>query len=298
MSVALMDPSSVNKTDPVRALSAVAVRGFTNVGEAVRAVLGLIHELVGLRVCVLTRLDPSTDTLTVVDVSDKANIGVVSGMVVPAGEMPCDFVARTATPLREYDLDAHPVFRRLPMRAQLGVRSYIGVPLKRSDGSVWGTLAATDLEPRETTEAHLQTLTVLARLLVLEFEREEQREALAAHAKMLAERLAMAEALEQERLRAVRLQTVVEAAATVSHEINNPLTVLQLRLGRLVKRCPGDDPDAKDDLATALEAADEIQRVTVQLRSVVQPVSTHYLAGKTRMLDLAASVQNSIFPRE
>ena len=30
--------------------------------------------------------------------------------------------------------------------------------------------------------------------------------------------------------------------------------------------------------------------VTVQLRNVVQPVSTHYLSGPTRMLDLAASL--------
>ena len=38
----------------------------------------------------------------------------------------------------------------------------------------------------------------------------------------------MAHALEQERIRTVRLQTVLEAAATVSHEINNPLGALVL----------------------------------------------------------------------
>jgi signal transduction histidine kinase len=293
MSASLLDAARLVSSDPVRALSAVAVRGFKNATEASDAVLGLIRDLLGLRVCVITRVDLSDNTLTVVQALDGAGAGIETGLVVPADEMPCDFVVRTDTPLREYDLESHPSFRDLALRAKLGLRTYIGVPLKRSDGTVWGTLAATDLRVRETTQAHLETLTVLARLLALEYERQEQREQLAAHARDLEERLAISEALDEERLRAVRLQTVVEAAATVSHEINNPLTVLQLRLSRLMKRCPAEDADSMDDLQTALEAAFEIQQVTVQLRSVVQPVSTHYLAGKARMLDLAASTKRN-----
>jgi GAF domain-containing protein len=285
----------VSSTDPVSALSAVAQRGFNNAAEATQAIFGLIHELVGLRICVLSRVDLEANTLTVVEASDKANVGVASGMVLPADQMPCDYVARSATPLRMDDIDTYPFFRELPARTKLGLRSYLGVPLRRSNGSVWGTLVATDTSARDTTDAHLQTLVVFAQLLVLEFEREEQRDAIAAHAKMLAERLAMAEALEEERLRAVRLQTVLEAAATVSHGINNPLTVLQLRLGRLQKRARPDDLEGLDDIEMAIEAADEIKQVTVQLRNVVQPVSTHYLAGRrTRMLDLAASITENI----
>lgn len=293
MSAIPFDVRKLDASDPVRALSTVAMRGYANASEAAQAILGLIHELVGLRVCVVTRVDLLTNTLTVIEALDLADVGITTGLVVPADEMPCDYVVRNATPLQEYDLDAHPAFCHLPVRAKLGLRTYIGVPLKRSDGTIWGTLAATDRNMQETTEAHLQTLTVLARLLALEYERQEQREALAAHAKALEERLEISEALDEERVRAVRLQTVVEAAATVSHEINNPLTVLQLRLSRLMKRCPADDADTIDDLQTALEAAFEIQQVTVQLRSVVQPVSTHYLAGKARMLDLAASTKRS-----
>ncbi len=273
--------------------SAGGVPAFGNAHQAARAIFGLIHDLVGMRVCVLTRVDLAANTLTVLASFDEAGVGVRSGMVLPANEMPCDYVVRSAAALREFDLDLHPAFRMLPACTKLGLRSYIGVPLRRSDGSIWGTLAAADTEPRETTEAHLQTLTVLARLAVLEFEREEQRDALAAHANMLAQRLAMVEALEEERLRSVRLQAVLEAAATVSHEVNNPLTVLQLRLGRIVGRCRPEDAETADDLAVALEAAQEINQVTVQLRNVVHPVSTHYLSGRTRMLDLAASVQSN-----
>ena len=226
--------------ETVRALSDVARRGFGSAREAARAILELIHELVGLRVCVLTRIDFARNTLTVLEAIDRAGVGIKSGMVLPADRTPCACVVEQAAALREYDLDAHPAFRDLPAQTKLGLRSYIGVPLRRDDGTIWGTLAATDTTPFEATEEHVQTLTVLARIAVLEFEREEQRDALAAQASLLAERLAQIEALEEERLRAVRLQAVLEAAATVSHEVNNSLTVLQLRLGRLLTRCePG-----------------------------------------------------------
>jgi signal transduction histidine kinase len=282
--------NAMSRTDShaVEALCAVANRGFGSVREAAQAIFGLMHELLGMRVCVLTRIDLDANVLTVIEAFDAIGLGVVSGMQLPADQMPCEFVVRSGLACREFDLDAHPAFRILPLPQKLGLRSYIGVPLRRSDGSVWGTLAAVDTEVCETTDAHVQTLVVLARLAAFEFEREEQRERLAAHAKMLSERLSVMAALEEERIRSVRLQAVLEAVATVSHEVNNPLTVLQLRLERMKKRCAPGDAEEIDDLEAALEAADEIHQVTKRLRNVVQPVSTHYL-GKTRMLDLAAS---------
>ena len=60
-----------------------------------------------------------------------------------------------------------------------------------------------------------------------------------------------------------------------------------------MSRCRPGDAETADDLAVALEAAREINQVTVQLRNVVRPVSTHYLSGGTRMLDLAASIQSN-----
>ncbi|MEO6572721.1 MAG: GAF domain-containing protein [Polyangiaceae bacterium] len=287
-----------SNADAARALSGVGARGFDSATEAAQAIFGLIHELVGLRLCVLTRIDLASNTLTVVEASDRANLGVVKGMVLPADGMPCEYVVRSGTRLHEHDLGAHPVFRVLPTCTAFGLRSYVSVPLTRSDGTVWGTLAATDTNVCETTAAHLQVLDVLARLAVLEFEREEQRDALAAHAKVLAERLVMEKALAGERLRTARFQTLLETAVMVSHEINNPLTVLQLRLGRLAKPGRPNGAEARDDLEAALEAAEEIKQVTVRLRSVVQPVSTHYLAtGTTRMIDLSASSGNGVLPQ-
>jgi GAF domain-containing protein len=288
MNVSNSAANASGSNQQVHGLSLVARDSFRTVHEAAQAIFGLIHDLLGMRICVLTRIDLAANTLVLLDASDKAGLGVVSGMVFRADEMPCECVVRTGGALREFDLDAHPAFRTLPAHTKMGLRSYIGVPLRRSDGTIWGTLAASDTEMRHTTDDDIEMLTVLARLAMFEFEREEQQQALAAHAEMLAERLAIAHAFDEERLRAVRLETILEAAAAVSHEVNNPLTVLMLRLARLKTRIQEQDAEAMDHVDVALEAADEIVQVMQRLRKVVRPVSTRYSSG-ARMLDLAAS---------
>src|SRR5690606_33643195 len=141
--------------------------------------------------------DLQENELTLLECFDGAGVGIASGMVVPANEMPCDYVVRSAKALKHYDLEDHPIFSRLPFCTKLRMHSYVGVPLRRSDGTIWGTLAASDTVPRDTSDSDLELLVVLARLAAYEFERDEQREALAAHAKLLEEKLAMAEALEE-----------------------------------------------------------------------------------------------------
>jgi DNA-binding winged helix-turn-helix (wHTH) protein len=161
----------------VPAIAALATQGFRDAHEAAQAIFGLIHKLLGLRICVLTRIDLEANTLTVLEAYDGAGLGVASGLSLPADTMPCACVVRNSAALREFDLDAHPAFRCLPARTKLGLRAYIGVPLRRSDGTIWGTLAATDTIALELTERHVDALTVLARLAALEFERDEQRRA-------------------------------------------------------------------------------------------------------------------------
>jgi GAF domain-containing protein len=276
---------SLEQAGFVTSVLKIEATSYRTAREAAREILKLIHNIIGLRICVLTHVDLVANKLTVLEAFDRAGVGVESGQTLPADSMPCACVVRSEAALLEYDLDAVEPFRRLPACTKLGLRSYIGVPLRRSDGTIWGTLAATDTEVANVTEADVQTLVSLARLIVLEFEREEQRDA-------LAERLAMAEALEEERLRAARFQAVIEAVATVSHEVNNPLTVLQLRLGRLAKRLPADAVEAADDLEVAREAAGQIQQVTALLRNMVRPVITQYISGAARMIDLDASARD------
>ena len=52
----------------------------------------------------------------------------------------------------------------------LGLRFYVGVPLKRTDGQTIGTLSVLDFTPRSTTQAELENLTDLAALVVAQLE--------------------------------------------------------------------------------------------------------------------------------
>jgi hypothetical protein len=47
--------------------------------------------------------------------------------------------------------------------------------------------------------------------------------------------------------------------------------------------------EAADDLEAAREAAGQIQQVTALLRNMVRHVSTQYVSGAVRMIDLNAS---------
>src|SRR3954463_14767393 len=88
-----MGLSMSTSTVSVGALSSVALRAFADAHEAAQAIFGLIHELFGLRICVVSRIDLAKNTLTVLDAFDEVGLGIAKGMVLPADEMPCDFVA-------------------------------------------------------------------------------------------------------------------------------------------------------------------------------------------------------------
>ncbi|CAN5390837.1 hypothetical protein BH10ACT4_BH10ACT4_09670 [soil metagenome] len=56
----------------------------------------------------------------------------------------------------------------------LGLRFYVGVPLKRSDGQTIGTLSVLDFTPRSTTDAEIENLTDLAALVVAQLETRQE----------------------------------------------------------------------------------------------------------------------------
>jgi serine/threonine protein kinase len=56
----------------------------------------------------------------------------------------------------------------------LGLRFYVGVPLKRRDGQTMGTLSVFDFVPRKATEAELENLQDLAALIVSQLESRQE----------------------------------------------------------------------------------------------------------------------------
>lgn len=70
------------------------------------------------------------------------------------------------------DTLSHPAFSQSLLVQRYGIRAYLGVPLAISSGHCLGTLAVMDLEPRSFSEKQIQSLELIARWCVSEFERD------------------------------------------------------------------------------------------------------------------------------
>lgn len=71
------------------------------------------------------------------------------------------------------DAALHPAFSQSALVQQFGIRAYLGAPLVVSGGHCLGTLAILHTEPREFTEKDIQSLELVARWCVSEFERDQ-----------------------------------------------------------------------------------------------------------------------------
>ncbi len=71
------------------------------------------------------------------------------------------------------DAALHPAFSQTALVQQFGIRAYLGAPLVVSGGHCLGTLAILHSEPREFTEKDIQSLELVARWCVSEFERDQ-----------------------------------------------------------------------------------------------------------------------------
>ncbi len=100
----------------------------------------------------------------------KSAIGL-EGPVCDARQTPlshsfCQHVVTSGEPLVINDAVAHPLVAGNLAIRDLGVRSYLGFPLRTPDGFVVGSFCAIDRRPREWSEADIETLRDLAELVV------------------------------------------------------------------------------------------------------------------------------------
>lgn len=84
----------------------------------------------------------------------------VSGEVCPLEETYCAIVAGSQQPFRTRD--ARRDDRLTAHAARECVISYCGVPIRRDDGRVWGTLCHFDVRPRLLPRSEMEVLEVVA----------------------------------------------------------------------------------------------------------------------------------------
>jgi len=94
-----------------------------------------------------------------------------------------------------------------------------------------------------------------------------------------------------EERQAKRIETMKQAAAAVSHELNNAIAGLDLQL-ELIKRAAAQNKPFDESIQRVREAVQRIARTTDSLRRVRRIVLTDYAGGET-MLDLARSCEET-----
>ncbi len=122
------------------------------------------------------------------------------------------------------DVDADDVYRDHHTPLRYGFKSYVSVPIIRTDGSFWGTLCAIDPAAREFGPQIPLTFQLFAQLIALELDREEELER---------GRTALASERDTARLRE-------EFIAVVGHDLRNPIAAVSAGLSLLSKRPSGE----------------------------------------------------------
>ena len=124
------------------------------------------------------RLQAPTAMVSLVDADRQVFPGAVglpepvaSARQTPLTHSICQYAVMHEAPIVIGDLRTHPELSSNPAVSELGVGAYAGAPLVTSDGLVLGTLCVLDNEPREWTDAQVETLTEMADQVVGRLER-------------------------------------------------------------------------------------------------------------------------------
>jgi len=126
--------------------------------------LSAAREVLGMELAYLAEVQESALVLREVD-GDTASYGVVSGFTIPAAHSWCHEMVTGAAPQLVRDAAVLPQAAEHPFVAATGIRAYAGVPVRRADGSLFGSLCCLSREPQpQLDERDLRYLAVLARM--------------------------------------------------------------------------------------------------------------------------------------
>lgn len=128
---------------------------------AVDAALSTAATLLGMEVVFIGGLSETTFTFDRVHGSLP---GLEEGMASDRSDSFCHRMLSGAPPLT-CDADNDSYYAAAPIRERLGIRSYVGVPIKRKDGTVVGTLCGIDRSCVRVDDAAVGVLRELAEIV-------------------------------------------------------------------------------------------------------------------------------------
>lgn len=127
----------------------------------IQSSLTLLVQLLGMRTVLVSEI--VDDMLHVRIAVDKGGSGVTAGTSLRLDETLCRYVNTNEGFVSISDTAHDPHIRKLVARQGFPIGSYIGVPIHRADGSLYGTLCALDPEPQKPSKDDLALLHIIAR---------------------------------------------------------------------------------------------------------------------------------------
>ena len=127
--------------------------------------LAAAREVLGMELAYLAEVHESELVLRDVHGDTAAFHGVSAGFTLPREYSWCHAMVAGAAPQLVPDAAALPQAAAHPFVAATGIRAYAGVPVRRSDGSLYGSLCCLSRDPQpQLGERDLRYLDVLARM--------------------------------------------------------------------------------------------------------------------------------------
>ncbi|MFC5499842.1 GAF domain-containing sensor histidine kinase [Caenimonas terrae] len=170
------------------------------------------------------------------------------------------------------DTHADPVWRAVPTVQTLGVRAYVGVPL-RVGGETVGSFCVIDMEPRRWSDEELETL----RQLAISAGRE------------LGLRAALAEArADSEDARALA-RSREEVVAVVAHDLRTPLQILQLSATLLQRQMPQEQRPVIGRMVKAIDSMKSMAEGLLSSSALLAPS-----AGRSRAVGASELARDAV----
>ncbi|MCL7750123.1 sensor domain-containing diguanylate cyclase [Guyparkeria hydrothermalis] len=144
---------------------AADVLPFGDFDAACRAVLAHLSERTGLGLWMMTRTE-GEDWIVLQAEGDDERYSVAGGDVLRWADSFCSLMVGGRGPQAAPRAAEVAAYRDAPIGRQVPIGAYVGVPVMRADGELFGTLCAIDPDPQpEALNAELPLVRLFARLL-------------------------------------------------------------------------------------------------------------------------------------
>jgi diguanylate cyclase (GGDEF)-like protein len=156
-------------------VAAASAATYASSAEATRSILELLERQLPGAGVFLAHLDQALDVHRIVDVLGGGPFNLAADQATALSESFCAHMSDGRGPRRCEDVAGHPLYANLAFGRATGAGAYLGVPVALSNGERIGSLAAVGRRGARFTAEDERFLTVLARVVAFELERESNR---------------------------------------------------------------------------------------------------------------------------